>query len=137
MIVIERGRNGRERAWDGESKSKRVRSRARARKCKSKRESASENVCICERMHERTCCVDSMYSHDVHARTLTSIARRLDKKTKVLFLDFTYYNDDVGLFVSCSMQVEFVSGHAPVTTVQASGISPMRFRSGRMFLRVH
>ena len=111
--------------------------RARARKCKSKRESASENVCICERMHEPACCVDSMYSHDVHARTLTSIARRLDKKTKVLFLDFTYYNDDVGLFVSCSMQVEFVSGHAPVTTVQASGISPMRFRSGQMFLRVH
>jgi hypothetical protein len=89
------------------------------------------------RVHKRACCVDSIYSHDVHARTLTSIACRLDKKTKVLFLDFTYYNDDVGLFVSCSMQVEFVSGHAPVTTVQASGISPMRFRSGRVFLRIH
>ena len=76
--------------------------------------------------------------HDVRplTRANTSVARRLDKKTKVLFLDFTLYNDDVGLFVSCSMQVEFVSGHAPVTSVQASAISPMRFRSGRVLLRV-
>ena len=41
----------------------------------------------------------------------------MDKKTRALFVDFTYYNDDLALFVSSNILVEFVSGHAPVTTV--------------------
>ena len=54
----------------------------------------------------------------------------VDKKTRVLFMDFAYYNDDLGLFVAVNIMVEFASGQAPVPTVSASAISPMRFRSG-------
>jgi len=54
----------------------------------------------------------------------------IDKKTRVFFMDFSFYNDDLGLFISCKIVVEFVSSQAPVVTVDASGISPMRFGRG-------
>ena len=81
----------------------------------------------------------------------------VDKKTRALFIDFSFYNDDIGLFVTNNVLIEFASGQAPVSTVRGerltgpdassrltcvcfllrasaqvdvSAISPMDFRSG-------
>ena len=54
----------------------------------------------------------------------------IDKKTRALFIDFSFYNDDLGLFVRNNILIEFASGQAPVPKVEVFAISPMRVRSG-------
>ena len=43
----------------------------------------------------------------------------VDKKTRALFLDFSFYNDDIGLFVTSNVLIEFASGQAPVSMVMS------------------